>query len=300
VHPASPAATTTVSQLLDRAEQELRAAGVVCAQGTATERDEAAALIYHQLGLDHADTAAYARRVDAAMVAACDALIARRIRERMPAAYLLGEAWFAGLPFQVDRRVLVPRSPFAMLIAERFEPWLAPRPGLRILEIGTGSGCIAVACALAFPDAVVLATDISAAALEVADANVRRHDVGDRVELRQADLYDGIRGCFDLILSNPPYVPAGDLVGMPPEFAWEPRAALVGGGADGLDLVRRLVRGAGERLSPNGLLAVEVGGGQLALEAAFPGISFVWPDFDDGADGIALVAAADLPGDNTG
>jgi len=295
-----PPAPHTVAALLDRAEQALAAGGVVCAHGTADWRDEAAAIIWHALGLDHADPGAYARTVTPAEAARCDALVARRVAERLPAAYLLGEAWFAGLPFHVDATVLVPRSPFAELVAGRFEPWLTPRPRPRILEIGTGSGCIAIACALVFPDATVVATDVSPEALAIAARNVARHGVAGRVALVRADTYAGIAGRFDLIVTNPPYVPASELVDMPPEFAWEPRLALVGGGADGLDIVRRIVAGARAHLVPDGLLAVEVGGGMEALEAAFPAIPFTWPEFEHGGDGIALVAAADLPGDNAG
>ena len=216
----------------------------------------------------------------------------------MPAPYLVGEAWFAGLPFHVDRRVLVPRSPFAELIAARFEPWLAPVAQPRILEIGTGSGCIAIACALAFPDSQVLATDISDDALAVAHSNVQRHGVGDRLTLLKADLFAGGTGRFHLIVSNPPYVPDQDLTAMAPEFAWEPAGALAGG-ADGLDLVRRIVRGARSHLQPDGLLALEVGAGIGTLEQAFPRVPFLWPELENGGDGIALVAAGDLPGENT-
>jgi ribosomal protein L3 glutamine methyltransferase len=287
-----------VRDLLARATRELERGGVLCVQGTASCRDEAAALIYHALGLDHGDPAAYDRPVTPDERARCEALVSRRIAERQPAAYLLGEAWFCGLPFHVDPRVLIPRSPFAELIEARFEPWLSPTAGMRILEIGTGSGCIAVACALAFPDARVVATDVSTGALAVAAANVARHGVGDRVRLVRADIYDGVEGRFDLIVSNPPYVPESDLRAMPPEIAWEPRGALVGGGADGLDLVRRIILGAPGHLRPGGWLAVEVGAGSAALERAFPRLAFNWPGFERGGDGIALVAAGDLPGDN--
>lgn len=292
-----PATAATVGELLHRAAAGFAAAGIVCAHGAADCRDEAAAIIYHVLGLRHDDPSAYGRTLSDDERQRCEALLARRIVERQPAAYLLGEAWFAGLPFFVDRRVLVPRSPFAELIEARFAPWLAPLDRPRILELGTGSGCIAIACALAFPGSEVLATDISADALAVARRNVERHGTGGQVRLLQADLYTGLAGRFDLIISNPPYVPDGDLVDMPAEFAWEPHGALAGG-ADGLDLVRRIVGGAGAFLEPDGWLAVEVGGGSAVLEAAFPHVPFTWPEFERGGDGIALVAAGDLPGDN--
>lgn len=289
--------TYSVADLIASGERELAAAGVVCAHGTADWRDEAAAIVYHVLGLDHADPRAYQRCVTGAERDRCRALIRRRIAERMPSAYLLGEAWFAGLRFHVDSRVLIPRSPFAELIREQFMPWLALAGPARILEIGTGSGCIAVACALAFPGSFVLATDVSVEALEIARMNLRRHYVEGQVALLNADLLEGISGRFDLIVSNPPYVPSGELRDMPPEFRWEPRAALDGGG-DGLDLVRRIVRGAVPLLEPHGLLAIEVGGGAAALEQAFPRVPFLWPELEGDADGIALVAAADLPRQN--
>ncbi len=287
----------TVGELLHRAAAEFEAAGIVFAHGVADGRDEAAAIIYHVLGLRHDDPSAYGRRLSGDERQRCEALLARRIVERQPAAYLLGETWFAGLPFCVDRRVLVPRSPFAELIETRFAPWLVLPDQPRILELGTGSGCIAIACALTFPGSEVLATDISADALAVARRNVERHGAGGQVRLLQADLFNGVAGRFDLIISNPPYVPDGDLVDMPAEFGWEPLGALAGG-TDGLDLVRRIVGGAGAFLSPGGWLAVEVGGGIAALEAAFPRVPFTWPEFERGGDGIALVAAGDLPGDN--
>lgn len=287
----------TVSRLIAWGERELARGGVVCAHGTGDYRDEAAAIIYHALRLDHSDPGAYARIVGPEDRERCEALFRRRIAERMPAPYLLGEAWFAGLAFHVDRRVLIPRSPFAELIAARFEPWMPPVDRPRILEIGTGSGCIAIACALAFPGSEVVATDISADALDVARMNVERHGVGTRITLVRADVYDGLEGRFDLVVSNPPYVPEGDLRGMPREFEWEPQLALTCG-PDGLLIVRRIVDGARARLAPGGLLAVEVGAGMAALEAAYPRIPFTWPEFEQGGDGIALVAAGDLPGEN--
>lgn len=289
--------SATVGRLIDWGERELARGGVVCAHGTKDPRDEAAAIIYHALRLEHADPGAYARPVGPEERERCEALFRRRIAERIPAPYLLGEGWFAGLPFHVDRRVLIPRSPFAELIAARFEPWMPPVARPSILEIGTGSGCIAIACALAFPDCRVVATDISAAALDVARTNVERHGVTGRVSLVRADIFDGVEGRFDLVVSNPPYVPEGDLLGMPPEFEWEPRMALTCG-PDGLLLVRRIVDGARAHLEAGGLLAVEVGAGMAALEAAYPRIPFTWPEFEHGGDGIALVAAGDLPGEN--
>lgn len=290
-----PAAPTVADMILDVARQFSRAR-LYYGHGTDNGRDEAAALVFHCMDLDHADAArAYRRRVPLAVREQITTLARRRIRERRPLPYLLGEAWFAGLRFHVDERVLVPRSPFAELIAGRFEPWVDSRRVRSILEIGTGSGCIAVALARAFPASRVVATDISPDALEVARINVRRHRLGARIRLLRSDLYAAVRGRYDLIVSNPPYVPEGQLDRFPPEYRREPRLALASG-RDGLETPAGILQHAGRYLRPGGWLALEVGAGQKRLERRFPGVSFLWPDFAAGGDGIALVAAADLPG----
>jgi ribosomal protein L3 glutamine methyltransferase len=283
-----------VASLIGECAGALERGGVYCGHGTDNPRDEAAWIIFHALALDHADApAAYRRPVRPAEAARVHALVERRIRERIPAAYLLGEAWFAGLPFHVDPRVLIPRSPFAELVLARFSPWIEPGEVRDILEIGTGSGCIAIACALAFPGSRVLATDISPAALEVAARNVARHGVGDRVKLLEADLFDGVSGEFDLIVTNPPYVPEGEIDDFPAEYGHEPRLALASG-SDGLETPARILQHARSHLRPDGLLALEVGEGAAALEARFPELGFCWPAFEGGGDGIALVSAAEL------
>jgi ribosomal protein L3 glutamine methyltransferase len=246
------------------------------------------------MGLDHADALrAYTRNVTVAERAQIEAMLDSRISRRRPLPYLTGEAWFAGLPFHVDERVLIPRSPFAELIAQRFEPWLDPDGVRRILEIGTGSGCIAVALAFAFPGSRLVATDISADALAVAARNVERHGVRDRVKLVEADLFAGLDGSFDLIVSNPPYVPEQDMPAFPPEYGYEPRLALVSG-ADGMETPARILHHAAPFLTPRGWLALEVGAGIGVLEARFPAVPFLWPDLVNGGEGIALVSAADL------
>jgi ribosomal protein L3 glutamine methyltransferase len=250
--------------------------------------------VFHVLTLEHADAAkAYALQVPDTARKQVEALLQQRISTRKPLPYLTGEAWFAGLPFFVDDRVLVPRSPFAELIINRFEPWLDPAPVRRILEIGTGSGCIAVALALAFPESRVVATDISPGALAVAASNIQRHGVAERVELVEADLFAGLAAPFDLIVSNPPYVPEDDVAAFPTEYRHEPRLALVSG-ADGMETPARILHHAARFLTPQGWLALEVGAGADALEARFPRLPFVWPEFMNGGDGIALVSAADL------
>ncbi|PYC22537.1 50S ribosomal protein L3 N(5)-glutamine methyltransferase [Aquipseudomonas alcaligenes] len=218
-------------------------------------------------------------------------LIRRRVEERVPTAYLLGEAWFCGLPFIVDERVLVPRSPIAELIGSQFEPWLPATPA-RILDLCTGSGCIGIACAYAFPDAEVVLGDLSFDALEVANQNIERHGLEERVYTVQGDGFAGLPGQrFDLIVSNPPYVDAEDFADMPAEYHHEPELGLACGD-DGLDLVRRMLAEAADHLTEKGLLIVEVGNSQVHVEALYPEVDFTWLEFEQGGHGVFLLAAA--------
>jgi len=288
----------TVGGMIEWCAQALERGGVYCGHGTDNAVDEAASLVFAVARLDHAVAAidaqpVYAQALSADISATIERILRQRIDERVPLPYLLEEAWFAGLPFFVDKRVLVPRSPFAELIAAHFEPWIDPASVSRILEIGTGSGCIAIALARAFPDCSVVAGDLMADALEVASINVERHDVEDRVTLVQSDLFDQIDGTFDLIVSNPPYVPEREVAELPREYAYEPDIALRSG-SDGLDSSRRILQDAARYLTADGVLALEVGAGAVALEAAFPTLGFIWPDFEYGGEGIALVSAAEL------
>lgn len=219
--------------------------------------------------------------------------LARRIQERVPAAYITGKAWFAGLPFVVDERVLVPRSPIGELIQKRFEPWLANEP-LQILDLCTGSGCIGIACAYAFPDAYVQLSDISFDALAVAEENIEQHGLGERVFAMQSDLFENLQGqVFDLIVSNPPYVDAEDMASLPEEYHAEPELGLASGD-DGLDFTRRLLTEATDYLSEQGVLLVEVGNSWPALEAAYPALPFTWVEFECGGHGVFVLTAADL------
>ncbi|CDF83232.1 50S ribosomal protein L3 N(5)-glutamine methyltransferase [Pseudomonas sp. QL9] len=218
-------------------------------------------------------------------------LLRRRIEERVPTAYLLGEAWFCDLPFVVDERVLIPRSPIAELIQRKFEPWLAADPA-RILDLCTGSGCIGIACAYAFPEAEVVLADLSFDALEVANINIERHELGERVYGVQGDGFDGLPGQrFDLIVSNPPYVDAEDFSDMPEEYQHEPELGLACGD-DGLDLVRRMLAEAADHLTEKGSLIVEVGNSQVHVEALYPEVDFTWLDFEYGGHGVFLLSAA--------
>jgi ribosomal protein L3 glutamine methyltransferase len=193
--------------------------------------------------------------------------------------------------------VLVPRSPVAELIANRFEPWLESGAVRGLLDVGTGSGCIAIACAHAFPEALVTATDISPEALEVAAINVESHDMAERVALIETDLVTGLEGLFDVIISNPPYVPAGEEGEMPAEYGFEPALGLYSG-TDGLDSARQILQDAPKLLSPNGILVLEVGAQWQLLEDAFSGLPFTWLEFEHGGMGVALLHAAEMPRGN--
>jgi ribosomal protein L3 glutamine methyltransferase len=264
--------------------------------GTDNARDDAAALVLHALGLPHgAPPSVYARPVNAAGLQRAQELIERRIRERIPAVYLTGITWFAGLPIHVDSRVLIPRSPVAELIERRFIPWIDPARVRRIVDIGTGSGCIAIACAKAFPRARVDALDLSAAALEVARLNVRRHRLGRRMRLLQSDHFSAIEGeTYDIIVANPPYVGARELRSLPPEYRHEPRMALAAGPA-GLDSVRVILRCAGRHLRPRGILVVEVGNTAAAVRRAYRHLPFTWLEFERGGGGVFVLTAEQLP-----
>lgn len=219
-----------------------------------------------------------------------------RVVTRKPAAYLTGEAWFMGLPFFVDSRVLVPRSPIAQLLEQELSPWVDPEGVARILDLGTGSGCIGIAAASVFPDAEVWLSDISPDALCVARSNRLRHGLEDRVHLVQSDVFAGMDRDlrFDVILSNPPYVDSRDLADMPDEFRHEPVRGLAAG-EDGLDIVRQILRDARAFLAARGVLIVEVGNSQAAVEEAFPDIPFTWLDFAEGGAGVFLLRAEQLP-----
>jgi len=220
-------------------------------------------------------------------------LLERRIVHRVPVPYLVGEAWFAERRYLVEPGVLIPRSPIAELISAEFAPWLSRFPE-RILDLGTGSGCIGIACAHVFPDAEVVLSDIDDAALVLAARNVELHRVGDRVSLVRADVFDGMPETkFDLIVTNPPYVNARDVANMPAEFRHEPRAALAAGN-DGLDVLRRILADVRDWLADDGLLVGEVGSSAEDLISAFPGLQFVWPEFARGGHGVFVLDAAGL------
>jgi len=285
----------TAGSLIASVQRRLTRARVFFGHGTDNARDEAAALVLHVLRLAHdAPAAALRRRVSAAQLARVDALLSRRIDERVPLAYLTHEAWFAGLKFHVDERVLIPRSPFAELIERRFAPWIDARRVARVLDLGTGSGCIALAIARVFPRARVDAVDVDAGALEVAQINRRRLRLTRRVRLIRSDHFAALSGeSYDIIASNPPYVGTCEMRGLPREYRHEPKLALESG-RQGLDSVGIILANAARHLRPRGLLVVEVGNTERALRRAYPRMPFMWLDFERGGGGVFLLTREQL------
>lgn len=220
------------------------------------------------------------------------ALAQRRIAEKIPLAYLLREAWFYGHCFYVDERVLVPRSPIAELIDNGFEPLLDHKPAT-ILDLCCGGGCIGIACALAFPGSQVILADLSADALAVARINIERFGLADRVQTRQSDLFDDISGQFDLVVSNPPYVPAAEYRELPAEYRHEPEMGLVSD-QEGLAIPSRILAQADVHLAEDGLLVLETGYTWPALDAAFPNLPFLWLDFEHGGEGVCALTREQL------
>jgi ribosomal protein L3 glutamine methyltransferase len=284
-----------VADLIRCGARAFERAGLAYGHGMDNATDEAAALVFHALGLDHEQAAAaYGLKPVAADVERVLALFDERIARRVPAAYLMGRMWFAGLEFEVDERVIIPRSPFAELVQSGFAPWIDANSVRRILDIGTGSGCIAIACALAFPQATVDAVDVSPLALEVASRNVARHGVGARLRLLQGDVYEPVGAAsYDLIVSNPPYVSDREMNALPREYRHEPELALRAG-VDGLDVVRRILAGAARHLAPDGALFVEVGDSDQRVQQAFPDLRFTWLEFEHGGGGLFLLRGGDF------
>jgi ribosomal protein L3 glutamine methyltransferase len=278
----------TAAVLLKRGTARLARARLAYGHGTERPIDDAAALLAHALLLDRPlEDRDLARKVSAAAQARYTQLLDRRIRERVPAVYLTHRCWWAGLPFHVDERVLVPRSPIAELIERRFSPWVIEEQVRSIADLGTGSGCIALACAAYFPRALVDAVDVDADALEVARINRRALGLTRRVRLVQSDFFTKLQGRrYDIIVSNPPYVGTAEFNGLPP-------GALLSG-RDGMDAARTLLREAARHLTDTGVLVVEVGNTETRLRRAFPKVPFVWLEFARGGGGVFLLTATQL------
>jgi ribosomal protein L3 glutamine methyltransferase len=284
-------ALSTIRDLVRWGVSRFHEQGLFFGHGADNAWDESRLLVLHALYLPWETPEEYLGcRVTASERDLAVALLHKRIEQRIPAAYLTGHARFAGLDFIVDERVLVPRSPIAELIGNRFSPWLSEEPA-RILDLCTGSGCIGIACAYAFPEAEVLLADLSADALAVAEANIEAHQLQERVEARWSDGFEGMPGeRFDLIVSNPPYVDAEDMADLPDEYLHEPEMGLAAG-HDGLDLVRRMLAQAADHLTEQGVLVIEVGNSMVHVMAQWPEVDFDWVTFSQGGHGVFVLSA---------
>lgn len=286
----------TIRDILRYAVTRFNSAGLAFGHGSADALDEAAYLILHtlKLPLDKLEPFLDARllpnEIDKLV-----SIVERRATDRVPAAYITNEAWLGSYNFYVDERVLVPRSFIAELIPEQFSPWVQdPDAVSNILELCTGSGCLAIMLADAFPVAVVDAVDISKDALAVAERNVRDYQLEGRINLIESDLYENVPfKKYDLIVTNPPYVNSTSMSRLPKEYLHEPQIGL-DGGKDGMDLVRKIISGAAERLTPEGLLIVEIGNEREFAEAAFGDMGLTWVTTSAGDDMVFLLTADQL------
>ncbi len=286
---------TTLRDFIRWGSSEFLRNGLVFGHGFASAFDEARYLVLHALALpydwpeEYFDTVLTPPEREQVLD-----ILQLRVNSRQPAAYITRESWFCGLRFYVDERVLVPRSPLAELIASGFEPWIDVTGVNRILDLCTGSGCIAIACQYQFPQAQVCASDISRDALEVARLNLEQHDLKGGITLYESDLFDAIPAQeFDVIVCNPPYVDAEDMAALGDEFVYEPELGLRAGD-DGLELVDRILGGAADYLSDRGVLFLEVGNSQAALEQKYPALAVTWIDLEFGGIGLGCIQAQDL------
>ena len=285
----------TIAEWIERVAERLSDAGLHFGHGTDNAQDEAAWLVLHVLeqpldgSFDEWDSL-----VDESAAAAIEEMVRLRCTSGKPLAYLTGTAYFAGLPFEVNESVLVPRSPFAELILEGFRPWLEPAKAERVLDMCTGSGCIAIATAVHLPQLRVDAVDISGEALQIAARNAARHDVAGRVRLIESDLFQSLPECrYDLIMANPPYVPERALDELPGEYRSEPGLGLVSG-ADGLDAALKILRDAERFLAPEGALICEVGESEERLQRLLPDVPFLWLEFEHGGSGVFVLTRQQL------
>jgi len=285
----------SIAEWVERVREQFVRADLHYGHGTDNAEDEAAWLVLQAAGLSlDGQPVDGGRLLSEAAGQRIEALARARCETRKPLAYLTGSAFFAGLEFDVDEHVLVPRSPIAELIRDRFQPWIDPEQARAVLDLCTGSGCIAVATALHLGDVRVVASDISAPALAVAARNVRRHGVEGRVELIRSDLFEALSGRrFDLIVANPPYVPAAGVADLPAEYRAEPGLGLASG-HDGLDAVLQILLDAPLHLGEDGVLICEVGESEQRLAGLLPGAPFLWLEFEHGGSGVFLLTRAQL------
>jgi ribosomal protein L3 glutamine methyltransferase len=286
----------SIRQAIDEVSETLKAhPELYYGHGTENHWDEAVALVLQALALPFSvSDEALARDLTEAESEKLQILLDKRVKDQVPLGYLTKESYFCGLPFYVDERVLIPRSPIAELIEQHFEPWVSHVNVTRVLDMCTGSGCIAIACAYAFEMAGVDAVDIDVDALAVAKMNIDKHDVSKQVTLFESNLFDALpEKPYDIIVSNPPYVSAREMQTLPNEYHHEPRHALEADD-EGFALVDRILKQAANYLSDNGILVVEVGNGQDALEAKYPDVPFVWVEFEYGGHGVFVLSRHDL------
>jgi ribosomal protein L3 glutamine methyltransferase len=288
----------TLGDWLKWAERAYARRGAALGQVATTVHDEALYLLLRTLGLPlDSKSAVLRRKLTAEETEKVEEVFRRRLDEHVPAAYLTREAFLGEHRFYVDERVIIPRSYFLELLPEQIPHWLpAKKPVKRVVDVCTGSGCLAILLAHQFADAKVDAIELSPDAMAVAKFNVASHHLAKRVKLHHSDVFDAVPPVkYDLILSNPPYVPTRELRGLPEEFKQEPAMAL-DGGRDGLDIIRKIFRQARERLQPHGIVVLEVGGLRAAMDQAFPELDLHWLHTEDGEDCVCVVQAARLKG----
>lgn len=285
----------TVRDFIRYAVTHFNQANLVYGHGTDNGWDEAVNLVLSALHLPpDVDTNVLDARLAAQEKVMLAEKIKRRVEDRVPVPYLVNESWFAGLNFYVDERVIIPRSPIAELLEDELSPWVEVENVQNLLDMCTGSGCIAISAALTFPEALVDAVDYSEDALEVAKINVKRFGLEENVNLIHSDVFNALEGKrYDIIISNPPYVGKTEYDGLPTEYTHEPQQALLCGD-DGLAVVRRILAEAESHLTPTGILIVEVGFSQELLELEYEGVPFTWLQFERGGEGVFLLTAEEL------
>jgi ribosomal protein L3 glutamine methyltransferase len=285
----------TPRQLIQQTEKVFLSSDLHYGHGTDNALDEAFYLVMTTAGLEFdCDEETLDKSIQQDLLEQIEYLIEQRVNQRIPVAYLVKQAWFAGQQFYVDERVLIPRSPFAELITSQFMPWLPYHQVKSILDIGTGCACIAIACAYAFPDANIDAVDIDDDAIDVANKNVSLHELDEKVHVIKSSLFEQLEGKkYDLIISNPPYVGNDEMQSLPKEYSHEPGHALEAND-NGLELVGQILKQARAYLNEGGILAVEVGNSKEILIERYPNLPFIWLEFENGGEGVFILNKVDL------